>query len=134
MGAFLGLALSFIATVMQYWVVDINTYFHSPVVYGGWLLSLAAVFVLAAGLVLAGIDIRRADALPRGRSLVLLIGILLVPTGLLVGYWVGHNDGSLSAQLVYGAISVPYDLCWLRLGVLLLAATPGMANSSALVP
>ena len=63
-----------------------------------------------------------------GRSLVLLIGILLVPTGLLVGYWVGHNDGSLSAQLVYGAISVPYDLCWLRLGVLLSPPHRGMAS------
>jgi hypothetical protein len=128
--AFLGLALWFTAQVMQVWILDPDVYFYSPLVYGGWLLSIVSYFVLAAGLVLAGTDIQRASALPRGRSLILIIGILMVPTVLLVGYIVGHSDDSLPWKLLYGGISVPYDLCWLWLGVLLLAATPGVPNTS----
>jgi hypothetical protein len=128
--ALLGLALWFTAQVMQVWILDPDANFHSPLVFGGWLLSVASYFVLAAGLVLAGIDIQRANALPRARSLILIMGILLVPTVLLVGYIVGHSDDSLPWKLLYGGISVPYDLCWLWLGVLLLAGTPGISDSS----
>ena len=128
--ALLGLALWFTAQVMQVWILDPDAYFDSPLVYGGWLLSVVSYFVLAAGLVLAGIDIQRANALPRGRSSILIAGILLVPTVLLVGYIVGHSDDSLPWKLLYGGISVPYDLCWLWLGVLLLAGSPGISDSS----
>lgn len=118
---FLGLTSSFVAAVMQYWILDIDLYFYSPLIYGGWLLSLASVVVLSAGLILAGVDIARADALPGGRFLILVAGLILVPTGLFVGYIVGHSNNSLPWQLVYGAVSVPYDLCWLRVGLTLLA-------------
>lgn len=114
-----------LASVMQNWMAAA---FYSPLVTGGWLLSIASYFVVAAGLVLAGIDVQRANALPRGRSVILIAGILLVPTVLLVGYIVGHSDDSLPWKLLYGGISVPYDLCWLWLGVLLVAGTPGTAT------
>lgn len=127
--AFCGLALSFIAAVMQFWILDVDTYFDSPLVLGGWLLSLVSVLVLTAGLVLAGLDIQRANALPRGRSVILLMGVLLVPTVLFVAYIVGHSDDSFPWKLLYGGISVPYDLCWLWLGYLLLTATPAMSRS-----
>jgi hypothetical protein len=138
--AFLGLALSFISAVMQsasgaddLWGLDREAYFRSPLVQGGWLLSIAAVFVLTAGLVVAGIAIQRADALPQGRTLNLTMGILLLPTALLVGYLVAHSDGSLVSKLLYGGLSVPYDLCWLWLGLLLLnpAIERGRSNGSA---
>jgi len=135
--ALLGLALSFIAAVMQsaasgddLWRRDRDAFFHSTLIQGGWVLSVAAVFVVTAGLVLAGIDIQWANALPQGRSLILITGILSLPTVLLVAYLVQHSDASLSSQLLYGGLSVPYDLCWLWLGFLLLAATPGISNSS----
>lgn len=127
--AFFGLALSFLASVLQFWILDVDAYFDSPLVLAGWLLSLVSVLVLAAGLLLAGIDIRRANALPRGRSLMLSAGIMLVPILLLVGYIVGHSDDSLPWKLLYGGISVPYDLCWLWMGVVLLTATPLIARS-----
>lgn len=128
--AFLGLALFFIASVMQNWM---GADFYSPMVYGGWLLSLASVLLLAVGLVLAGIDIQRANSLPRGRSVILIAGILLVPTSLLVGYIVGHSDDSLPWKLLYGGVSVPYDLCWLWLGFLLLARTSQSTDGSSAV-
>jgi hypothetical protein len=125
--ALLGLALFFVASAMQYWT---GAGFYTPMVYGGWLLSLASYFVLAAGLVVAGIDVRRANALPRGRSLILILGILLVPTLVLVGYIVGRSDDSLAWKLLYGGVSVPYDLCWLWLGFLLLARHPRTTDGS----
>jgi hypothetical protein len=128
--AFLGLALWFTSQAMQVWIVDPDVYFHSPLVYGGWLLSLASYFVLAVGLVLAGIDVQRTNALPGGRPLILIIGILLVPTAILMGTIVGNSDDSLPWKLLYAGISVPYDLCWLWLGALLLAGTPGISDSS----
>jgi hypothetical protein len=121
--ASLGLAMNFTASVMQYWILDVDEYFHSPLVYGGWLLSIASVFVLTAGLVLGGIDIQRANALPRARSLVLLIGILLLPTALLHPYVVGQSDGSLGSKLLYGSLSVPYALCWAWLSYVLVATS-----------
>jgi hypothetical protein len=78
--ALLGLASWFISAVMQFWILDVDRYLHSPLVYGGWLLSLVSLLVLTAGLVLAGIDVQRANALPRPRSLILVIGIILLPT------------------------------------------------------
>jgi uncharacterized membrane protein (DUF485 family) len=125
--ASIGLGLFFIASVMQNWM---GAGFYSSMVYGGWLLSLLSLIVLAVGLVLAGIDIRRSNALPRGRSVILIAGILLVPTGLLTGWIVENSQNTLPWQLVYGAISVPYDLCWLWLGVLLLARTPQRTDES----
>jgi hypothetical protein len=68
--ALLGIALSFMAAVMQVWILDPDKYFHSPLVYGGWLLSILSLFVFTVGLILAGINMRRANALPQGRSLV----------------------------------------------------------------
>ena len=121
--AFLGLTMGFAAAVLTNWVVDPDLYFYSTPVYAGWLLSLASYLVLAIGLVVAGIAIARANALPRGRYLVLVAGILLVPSILLVGYLVGHSDGSRPTQWLYGALTVPYDLCWLWLGVIMLTAT-----------
>jgi hypothetical protein len=120
--ALIGLGTWFLAQVMQYWILDIDKYFYSPLIYGGWLLQIAALFVLAAGLLLAGIDVQRAKALPRGRSLILIMGILTVPTFLLVAYLVGHSDGGLVSQLLYGGLSVPWDLCWLWLGYVLISA------------
>ena len=117
----LGLAVYFIASAMQNWT---GAGFYSDMVYGGWLLSILSYFVLAAGLVLAGVDVRRANALPSGRSVILIAGILLIPTALVVGYIVGNSSDSLPWKLLYGTVSVPYDLCWLRLGVLLFARTP----------
>ena len=67
--ALLGLGLWFVAGVMQFWILDVDVYFHSPLVYGGWLLSLVSLLVLAAGLVLAGIAVHRSNALPPARSL-----------------------------------------------------------------
>ncbi len=128
--AFLGVALWFIANAIQFWILDTVKDFYTPMMLGGWLLSLVSYLVLATGLVLAGIDIQRADALPGGRSVVLIAGILLVPTVLGVGYLVEHNDGSFPWQLLYGGLSVPYDLCWLWLGFRLLSATRGMSTSS----
>jgi hypothetical protein len=98
--ALFGLALSFMGAAMQYWILDIDAYFHSPLVYGGWLLSIVSAFVLTAGLVLAGIDIQRENALPRARSLVLMIGILLLPTALLHPCVVQQSDGSLFSKLL----------------------------------
>ena len=130
--ALLGLSLSFTAAVMQNLIVDPDRYFHSPPVYYGWLLSLLAIFVLAVGLVVAGIDIRRSNALPRARSMVLVAGIILVPTALLHGYVVAESDRSLVWELLYGCLSVPYALCWLRLGLLQVAAGARSADPSAL--
>ncbi|MEO8463400.1 MAG: hypothetical protein ABI555_09315 [Chloroflexota bacterium] len=121
--ALLGLGMWFVAQVMQVWILDPDRYFHSPLIYGGWLLSLASLFVLTVGLVLAGIDIRRADARPRGRSLILILGILFLPTVFLQAYLVGVSDDSFASKLLYGSLSVPYDLCWLWLGYLLVTAT-----------
>ena len=121
--AFLGLALSFLAAVMQFWILDVDRYFHSPLVYGGWLLSLVSLLVLTAGLVLAGIAVQRANALPPARSLILIIGILLLPTIAVQVYLVQHSDGSLITKLIYGSLSVPYDLCWAWLGYVLFAAS-----------
>jgi len=120
--ALLGLAMWFLAQVMQYWILDIDKYFYSPLVYGGWLLQIVALFVLTAGLLLAGVDVQRANALRRGRSLILVMGILSLPTFLLMAYLVGHSDGGLNTQLIYGGLSVPWDLCWLWLGYVLIAA------------
>jgi len=128
--ALLGLALWFIAGVMQFWILDVDLYFHSPLVYGGWLLSIVSLFVLTAGLVLAGIDVQRTDALPQARSLILIIGILLLPTVLLQANLVQHSDGSLPTKVLYGSLSVPYDLCWLWLGSALLAADRGVVRST----
>ncbi len=121
--AFLGLALWFISAVMQFWILDVDRYFHSPLVYGGWLLSLVALLVLTTGLVLAGIAVQRADALPQARSLILVLGVLLLPTIALQVYLVQHSDGSLFTKLVYGSLSVPWDLCWAWLGYVMLASS-----------
>jgi hypothetical protein len=117
--ALLGLALWFMSAVMQFWILDVDRYFHSPLVYGGWLLSLVSLLVLTAGLGLAGVDVRRANALPRARSLILVIGITLLPTIVLQVYLVQHSDGSLLSKMLYGSLSVPCDLCWLWLGSLM---------------
>lgn len=127
--AFLGVALWLIANAIQFWILDTVKDFYTPTMLGGWLLSLASYLLLATGLVLAGIDIQRADALPGGRSVVLIAGIVLVPTVLLAGYLIEHNDGSLPWQLLYGGLSVPYDLCWLWLGLLLLPTTQAVSTS-----
>ncbi len=118
--AFLGLAMSFLAAVMQFWILDVE-YFHSPLVYGGWLLSLLSLLVLTAGLILAGIAVQRANALPSARPLILIIGILLLPTVFLQVDLVQHSDDSVLTKLLYGSISVPYDLCWAWLGWVLFA-------------
>ncbi|MES2208871.1 MAG: hypothetical protein V4515_01630 [Chloroflexota bacterium] len=125
----LGFAMSFVAHVMQNWILNPNVYFHSPVVYGGWLLSIAAVFVMTAGLIVAGIGVMRSNALPRERSLLLIIGLISLPTALLHPLVVGGSDGSLATELVYGSLSVPYGLCWLRMGLLRLAAARGTPAS-----
>ena len=128
--AFTGLVLFFFASVMQNWT---GAGFYTPMVYGGWLLSLVSLLILAVGLVLAGIDVRRSNALPRGRSAILIAGILLVPTGLLTGWIVGNSENTLPWQLLYGAVSVPYDLCWLWLGILLLAHPPQRTDGSSVI-
>lgn len=120
--ALLGLALWFMSAVMQFWILDVDRYFHSPLVYGGWLLSLVSLLVLTAGLGLAGLDVQRTNALPRARSLILMIGIILLPTIFLQVYLVQHSDGSLLSKMLYGSLSVPYDLCWLWLGFLRMQA------------
>jgi hypothetical protein len=120
--AFVGMSMGFVASVLGNWVVDPDRYFYSTPVYVGWLLSLLAYLVLAVGLTVAGIAIARANALPGGRFLVLVAGILLVPSVLLVGYLVGHSDGSRPTQWLYGSLTVPYDVCWFWLGVVLLRA------------
>jgi hypothetical protein len=74
-----GLVLSFIAAVMQFWILDVDRYFHSPLVYGGWLLSILSVFVFTAGLILSGFAIQRTNALPRARSLILIVGSSICP-------------------------------------------------------
>jgi len=101
--ALLGLALWFIAGVMQFWILDVDRYFHSPLVYGGWLLSIVSLFVLTAGLVLAGIDVQRTNALPHARWLILIIGILLLPTVFLQVYLVQASDGTLATKCSMGA-------------------------------
>lgn len=129
--ALVGFAMSFVAHVMQNWILNPNEYFHSPVVYGGWLLSLAAVLVMTAGLIVAGMGVARTNALPRGRFLLLIIGIILLPTALLHPLVVGSSDGSFATELVYGTLSVPYALCWLRMGLLRRAsvrATPATSS------
>ena len=124
--ALVGFAMSFVAQVMQNWILNPNEYFHSPVVYGGWLLSLAAVLVTTVGLIVAGIGVMRTNALPRSRFLLLIIGLISLPTALLHPLVVGSSDGSFATELVYGTLSVPYALFWLRLGLLRLAATREM--------
>lgn len=129
--AFLGLAMWFTSQVIQVWILNPDVDFYTPFFYvGGWLLPLASYFVLAGGLVLAGFDVLRANALPGARPLILIMGILLLLTVFLTGLIVGNSNDSLPWKLLYGGISVPYDLCWLWLGVLLLAATPGVPNTS----
>ena len=34
----------FLAQVMQYWILDIDKYSYSPLVYGGRLLQIVALF------------------------------------------------------------------------------------------
>jgi hypothetical protein len=121
--AFIGLALWFVGAVMQFWILDVERYFYSPLVYGGWLLSLVSLLVLTAGLALAGIVVQRADALPPARPLILIIGMLLLPTIALQVYLVQHSDDSLLTKLLYGSISVPYDLCWAWLGYVVFTAS-----------
>jgi hypothetical protein len=57
----------------------------------------------------------------------LIIGILSLPTALLQSYIVQISDDSLPWKLLYGSLSVAYDLCWLRLGFLLLPGTRNQA-------
>ena len=121
--ALVGLSLWFIAAVMQFWILDVDRYFYSPLVTGGWILSLVSLLVLTVGLVLAGIAVQRANALPPARSLILTLGILLLPTIALQVYLVQQSDDSLLTKLLYGSISVPYDVCWAWLGWVLFART-----------
>ena len=114
--AIVGLAMLFLSWVMQYWILNPDAYFHSPVVYGGWLLSIAAVLVVTPGLIMAGLDVARANALPGERFLILIIGVLWLPSAILHPLLVGQSDGSLASKLLYGSLSVPLSLCWLRLG------------------
>lgn len=121
--AIVGLALSFVAAVMQFWILDVDKYFHSPLVLGGWFLSLLSVFISTVGLIFAGRDIGRTNALPRGRFLVLIIGLLTLPTFFFVSYVVMNSNDTLPWKLLYGSLSVPSDLCWAWLGYVLIAAS-----------
>ena len=120
--AMVGLALFFVSSVMQFSILDPNTYFHSTLVMGGWLLSIVAYLVTAAGLLLAGQDIARTRALARGRYLVLAIGLLAVPTLVAQSWVVGQSLDTSAWRLIFGSVSLPSDLCWLWLGVTLLGA------------
>jgi hypothetical protein len=120
--AIVGLVLSFVAAVMQFWILDVDRYFHSPLVLGGWLLSLLAFFISTVGLIFAGLDSGRTNALPRGRFLVLIIGLLALPTFFLIWYVVKNSTDTLPWKLFYGSLSAPSDLCWAWLGYVLIAA------------
>ena len=122
MVAIVGLALSFVGGVMQFWILDVDTYFYSPLVLGGWLLWLLSLLIATTGLIIAGLGIARADALPGARYVVLVIGLLALPTFFLQPWVVFNSDDSLSWRLLYGSLSVPYDLCWAWLGFVLIRA------------
>ena len=122
MVAIVGLTLSFVGGVMQFWILDVDTYFYSPLVLGGWLLWLLSLLIATAGLVTAGLDIARRDALPGARFLVLVIGLLALPTFFFQPWVVANSDDTLPWRLFYGGLSVPYDLCWAWLGSVLIAA------------
>ena len=130
--AIVGLALSFVGGVMQFWILDVDTYFYSPLVLGGWLLWLLGLLIATTGLIIAGLDIARTDALPGTRYLVLVIGLLALPTFLLQPWVVANSDDTLPWRLLYGGLSVPYDLCWAWLGSVLIGAgrDPGPALPS----
>ncbi len=120
--AIVGLALSFVGGVMQFWILDVDTYFTSPLVLGGWLLWLLSLLIATTGLIIAGLGIARTDALLGARYLVLVIGLLALPTFILQPWVVGNSDDTLPWKLLYGSLSVPYDLCWAWLGAVLMGA------------
>ena len=117
---------------MQFWIVDVDRYFYSPLVLGGWILWLLSLLIATTGLIIAGSDIARTDALPGARYLVLVIGLLALPTFFLQPWVVGNSDDTLPWRLLYGGRSVPYDLCWAWLGSVLIGAgrDPGPALAS----
>ena len=128
--AIVGLALLFVAGVMQYWIP--GTSFNSPLSLSGLYLSLLALLVATFGLIVAGLDIRRTDPLPRGRSVVLIIGLVAVPTILFRSWVVMNSPDTFSWRLLYVGAFVPWELCWAWLGYVLVAASrnPGHALPS----
>ncbi len=132
--AIIGLALSFVGGVMQFWILDVDTYFSSPLVLGGWILWLLSLLITTIGLIIAGADIARAHAMPGARYLVLVIGLLALPTFFLRSWVVGNSDDTLAWRLLYGSLSVPYDLCWAWLGSVLIRAGRDPAPALASTP
>ena len=128
--AIVGLALLFVAGVMQYWIP--GTSFNSPLSLSGLYLSLLALLVATFGLIVAGLDIRRTDPLPRWRSVVLIIGLFAVPTILFRSWVVMNSPDTFSWRLLYVGAFVPWELCWAWLGYVLVAASrnPGHALPS----
>ena len=128
--AIVGLALLFVAGVMQYWIP--GTSFNSPLSLSGLYLSLLALLAATFGLIVAGLDIRRTDPLPRGRSVVLIIGLVAVPTILFRSWVVMNSPDTFSWRLLYVGAFVPWELCWAWLGYVLVAASrnPGHALPS----
>jgi hypothetical protein len=116
--AMVGFALWFAAGIMQTWILDPDRYFYSPLVQGGWYLSLFAMLITALGMIGGGLAIARRAALP-GPSVVLLIGLLALPTVVGTALVVANSTDSLAWRLAYGSISVPYDACWAWLGLVL---------------
>jgi hypothetical protein len=115
--ALAGALLSFVAGVLQFWILDVDVYFYSPLVFGGWILALVSYLVLAIGLVLAGLSLRRSNAVAGGGSVVLLIGLLALPTLFIRSWVVGDSDDTLPWRLLYVSVMVPWALCWARLGL-----------------
>jgi hypothetical protein len=115
------LALAFVANVMQFWILDVDVYFSSPLIFGGWILSVLANLLATLGLVLAGVDIWRKDPLANGRSVLLIIGLVALPTLLLRAWVVGHSDDSIPWRLAYAGLIVPWAIGWARLGGMIVA-------------
>lgn len=112
----LGYGLAALSWILQVWIVDPDQDFDSVFVQGGFWLWLLAILIQTVGMTLFGLALMRAKALPRWNGLPLLIGLLLLATGVFQSSVFDTSDGSLVWSLIYISASVPYSLCWMLLG------------------
>jgi hypothetical protein len=109
--------IGFITSALGYGLAAVNWILQDAnLVYGGFLLSLLAILIQTVGMTLFGLALMRAKALPRWNGLPLLIGLLLLATGVFQSFVSDTSDGSLVWSLIYISASVPYSLCWMLLG------------------
>ncbi len=112
----MGYGLAAFSWILQTWIVDPDQYFRSVFVQVGFSLWLLAILVQRVGMTLFGFAILRVKALPAWNGLPLLIGLLLLPAGLLQLFVFDQSDGSFVWSWIYISFCVPYSICWVLLG------------------